>query len=295
MLNALKTIHRVDFLITYIVILLIPAILARASLQDSLIIMSFVLLAFAFGNVINSYSDAKTDASNLRKKGIAEAVSDINFLKPLIIVEFFLVAASAIVLFGSKPLALIFGGSIAFLAIGYSLKPLRFKGRGVLHGISLLLSVYFLPLLFVYFALTEKIVWWFVGLILAYALFRSGISTINNVDDYFEDKKQGIKTTAVALGVKRTALIGLLLSILGVLGTLIIITMLGVSPILSALLAIPATLVLWQEWLVYKSSKKETKAGVKSSQEFFKRPNIVNLYDYVFLAICVVLHFRALV
>lgn len=288
-LQSINTIHRADFLVAYTIILLFPAILARASLLDSLIVIGFILFAFAFGNTVNSYSDAKGDRLNPRKRHIAKALLQIKFLKPLLFAEFVIIIIGSLVLFCSKPLVLILGGLIAFFALGYSLEPLRFKRRGILHGFSLSLSVYILPVLFVYFALAKEINWTFVGLLVMYAIFRSGVSFINNIDDYFEDKKAGIKTTAVALGVKKTAEIGFVLSALGIIGLVFFLLKMNVFLIFIGVLLFVGLLVLLSERKVYKSAEKGTALGVKASQEFFARPKLVNAFDIIFLIICFLL------
>jgi len=290
MLQSLKKIHRVEFLIAYFVILLFPVILAAPPLQNSLAVIGFVLLVFAFGNAINSYSDAKSDISNLRKKSISDAVSKIKFLKLLIVAEFIFIAAGAVVLFGSNFVVWILGGIAGFFMLGYSVEPLRFKGRGILHVVSLSLSVYILPPMFVYFALVENIVLGFVALLIFYSLFRTGVSLINNIDDYFEDKKQGIKTTAVAFGVKKTTTSGVIITGFGIIGLAVVLFKLNTPLILIALLSLVGIFILLQEYGVYKQANKSIAKGVKASQEFFKQPKIVNLFDLVLLFICIFLH-----
>ena len=88
-------------------------------------------------------------------------------------------------------------GLYAFSFWQYSATPLRFKGRPILDSVSN--ADYAFPLVFVPLALGSP-VWWQAALgLMAWSMAKHVYDAIQDID---EDREAGIRTTAVAVGVR---------------------------------------------------------------------------------------------
>lgn len=85
----------------------------------------------------------------------------------------------------------------AFSFWQYSATPLRFKGRPILDSISN--ADYAFPLVFVPFALGAEPVWPAAVGLMAWSMAKHVYDAIQDID---EDSEAGIRTTAVAFGIK---------------------------------------------------------------------------------------------
>ncbi|MDP8953168.1 MAG: UbiA family prenyltransferase, partial [Actinomycetota bacterium] len=84
----------------------------------------------------------------------------------------------------------------AALFVGYSAPPVRFKARPYLDSLSN--AAYAFPLVFMPLALEEQVVW---PAALGLMAWSAAKHTFDAVQDVNEDRKVGIPTTAVRLGV----------------------------------------------------------------------------------------------
>ena len=89
----------------------------------------------------------------------------------------------------------------AFSFWQYSATPLRFKGRPILDSLSN--ADYAFPLVFVPFALGEQPLWAAAIGLMAWSMAKHVYDAIQDID---EDADAGIKTTAVAFGIKGSLL-----------------------------------------------------------------------------------------
>ncbi len=89
----------------------------------------------------------------------------------------------------------------AVLFVGYSAPPLRFKARPYLDSLSN--AAYAFPLVFVPLALESPVVWPAALGLMAWSAAKHTFDAVQDVD---EDRRVGIKTTAVRLSIKGVVL-----------------------------------------------------------------------------------------
>ena len=97
-----------------------------------------------------------------------------------------------------------------FLIAAYSLEPLRFKRRGFLNLITLSLILYFLPALYIYYAMAPNIKILPLLALLGFSTQMIGLLLINQIEDYHEDKQMNVLTSTVRWGLKKASLVSLL-------------------------------------------------------------------------------------
>jgi 4-hydroxybenzoate polyprenyltransferase len=147
---------------------------------------------------INDIYDQDTDADNDRKGGYGGAkikpheTRMIGWGVILTNVPFFIYFAVTL------PWEAVFWmGLYAFSFWQYSATPLRFKGRPILDSVSN--TDYAFPLVFVPFALGADPVWAAAIGLMAWSMAKHVYDAIQDID---EDSEAGIRTTAVAFGVR---------------------------------------------------------------------------------------------
>lgn len=97
----------------------------------------------------------------------------------------------------------------------YSLEPLRFKRRGILNPLSLILVLYILPVSYGYIALRNEIDIVLVSLFSAVGLQMFALILMNEVEDIPEDKAQCVETPCVKYGYGYVSLAALVLFSIG--------------------------------------------------------------------------------
>jgi len=169
-------------------------------------VVTFVLLYFV-GFIVNAYTDLEIDKKyTIFKNKIPEAVEKIGLgkIKAIIVAQIVaahLLGAHISYIMGSWwPIALVMLG--AFLGIGYSLPPLQFKVRGVLHSISLLMSAFLIPGLFLLYVVGGGWLLWPTVLVTGFAILHYGIEFANQAIDYLEDKASGVNSPPVLWGME---------------------------------------------------------------------------------------------
>ncbi len=105
------------------------------------------------------------------------------------------------------PLAIMLMG--AFTGLGYSLKPFKFKERGVLSALSLSFCGFFLPPTFLVYSVRGSISFPVLVLFTGFAIAHYGLEFGNQAIDYQEDVKHRILTPPVRWGLTRSLKIGL--------------------------------------------------------------------------------------
>jgi len=222
-------------------------------------IVAFVLLYFV-GFIINAYTDQEIDKKyTIFKNKIPEAVETIGQrnIKAIIVGQILaanLLGAHISYMMGSWiPIGLVMVGT--FFGIGYSLPPLQFKVRGILHSISLLLSAFLIPGIFLLFVIGQGLTLWPTILVLGFSVMHYGIAFANQAIDYLEDKASGVRSPPVRWGMATSLRIALIMIVLGMavefLGLYFIVqlkggfssTLLGLSPTILFVLFVPVVMV----------------------------------------------------
>ena len=148
---------------------------------------------------VNDVFDQETDAKNPRKgtlegaKILPEEVHPI-WRGVLLTNVPFLIYFISVLRYGAVLWILLY----AVLFVGYSAPPLRFKARPYLDSLSNV--AYAFPLVFVPLALKNPVVWPAALGLMAWSAAKHTFDAAQDVD---EDRRVGIMTTAVQLGVRR--------------------------------------------------------------------------------------------
>ena len=196
---------------------------------------------------INDIYDQDTDADNDRKGGYGGAMINPHVTRMigwgviLTNVPFFVYFAITL------PWEAVFWmGLYAFSFWQYSATPLRFKGRPILDSVSN--ADYAFPLVFVPFALGADPVWAAAIGLMAWSMATHVYDAIQDID---EDSDAGIRTTAVAFGVRGSLIWS------GVWWS--------VSTVLFALVNLPVAIVnaVLAGWLVFAQWRKPTSEAAR--------------------------------
>jgi 1,4-dihydroxy-2-naphthoate octaprenyltransferase len=90
-----------------------------------------------------------------------------------------------------------------WLAEAYSRPPMRLKGRGIIHLPTLWTIIFVGPMAFVSMLLAPLPPVSVLGISVAYATLQMGIILFNTAEDFPEDRAASVRTTIVALGLRR--------------------------------------------------------------------------------------------
>lgn len=147
---------------------------------------------------VNDIFDQETDAQNTRKGGV-EGARIANSESRGIAIAILLVNLPFLVYFAlTLPVdALAWVAAYILVFTFYSAPPLRFKARVALDSLSN--AAYAFPLVYVPLALGEQPVWAAAIALMAWSVAKH---TYDAIQDIEEDSAVGIRTTAVALGVR---------------------------------------------------------------------------------------------
>jgi len=238
--------------------LVVPLLLGATAFRDfvRLPVMEGVLV-FAFlyisGFLINSLTDIEVDRKY--KTHVSSSV-DLIGRKGLfwlfvihLSVGFALTVHIAYQFSNPWVLLLVICGIV--IGVGYSIKPLHFKVRGLLHTVALAFSALFLPALFLYFCMAGWPDLPILMTLVGFALLHYGIALANQSGDFLGDGGAGLRTPAVRWGLKRTLAVGIIMNIVGmgamVTGLLAKIYFIKTSipyPFLLGMLLIPVVLAI---------------------------------------------------
>jgi 4-hydroxybenzoate polyprenyltransferase len=117
-----------------------------------------------------------------------------------------------------------------FLIAAYSLEPLRFKRRGFLNLITLSLILYFLPSLYIYYAMAPQLKLLPLLALLGFSTQMIGLLLVNQIEDYHEDKDMNVMTSSVQWGLKKASLVSLLFTAVMSAVLLVVFSMLARTP-----------------------------------------------------------------
>jgi hypothetical protein len=108
-----------------------------------------------------------------------------------------------------------------FFGIGYSVRPLEFKTKGMAHGLSLATSAFFLPMAFLVVVITGGLDILTMFFLLGFSLAMYSLEFGNQALDHFEDRRMGYSTPTVKYGVRNSIGFALVLLPIGFLFTVV--------------------------------------------------------------------------
>jgi alpha-ketoglutarate-dependent taurine dioxygenase/4-hydroxybenzoate polyprenyltransferase len=205
------TIRRKEFFVAELPIFIIPLLLSIANWNDFLQVPLYLGLAalfmlFNIGDMINCYADYKLDS--IYKSHLSNAVFELgreNVKWQIIISGILAFAFTTLVAVWTHQYFLI-GITIigAFIGLQYSIKPFKFKSRGVWQFICLWGIIFFGPMLYTAIIsngfpnISAMLIFAFYG------IHQMGIILLNTAEDYPEDINDGLNTIIVRLGFHRS-------------------------------------------------------------------------------------------
>lgn len=212
---ALARICRAEYIKGELPAVFIPALLCATSFGTLLswnVIESIIVfsLLYVTGFMINSVTDREIDLKySTFKREIGNAAGELGDRKILLLIGGQIVVGLVLTIdialrihnLWLIPLTL-FG---LFLGLAYSAKPFSFKTRGVVaHFVSLSLSAFTVPFLFLYIAARGSLDVPGVFLVGAFSIAAYSLEYVNQAYDFTEDLKAGVKTPAVRMGLRRS-------------------------------------------------------------------------------------------
>jgi alpha-ketoglutarate-dependent taurine dioxygenase/4-hydroxybenzoate polyprenyltransferase len=205
------TIRRKEFFIAELPIFLIPLLLSITAWSDFLqptlyLGLLAIILLFNVGDMINCYADYKLDS--IYKSHLSNAVYELgkknvkwqiigSGIVALSLTFFIAISTNQYYLIALT----VFG---IFIGLQYSIKPLKFKSRGVLQLFCLWAILFLGPMLYTAIitsgwpSITSLLIFTFYG------FHQMGIILLNTAEDYTEDINDGLHTIVIQLGLHRT-------------------------------------------------------------------------------------------
>ena len=267
--------------------LTLPADLLWGLVVPLVLAYAVITLVAAYAAQINCLSDFDLDVKDDTKKGLVQAMSQLkrSTLKTFMVLELAVsfVLLLIIVWIQAKPFLFLFWAAGVFLAHSYSALPIRLKSRGVLAVITLLLVLSVLPVTFVGYVFTTTLSYAFFLFLFGQALTVYGVIVPAEIRDYFGDKKNGVATFTVQLGLTKASLLGItLLGIGGIFaGAGLALTLaFGKWPWLIGFLlamAVAYLYILRKYWKLYTLSRKHVAASATEKEESELEGEIVKL------------------
>ena len=238
---AFLLVSRVEFMVMGIPVIAISALLAASRPNDLLgdgavrlgLLTAVWYLAYWICSQVNCLADYELD-----KKYKSRLPRSIDILKgpgtvwSMIAVE--TVVASAIVIYLATTESR-FGLVVLwivglFLVAAYSLEPLRFKRRGFLNLVTLSLILYFLPALYIYYAMAPDMKILPLLALVGFSTQMIGLLLVNQIEDYHEDKQMNVLTSTVRWGLKKASLVSLLFTSVMSVVLLVVFSLLARTP-----------------------------------------------------------------
>jgi alpha-ketoglutarate-dependent taurine dioxygenase/4-hydroxybenzoate polyprenyltransferase len=204
------TIRRKEFFVAELPIFLIPLLLNinnQHQFLNPLLYLGLlaIILLFNIGDMINCYADYELDS--IYKSYLSNAVYELgkkNVKLQIILSGVVALIITAFISFYTKqyyllPLTII--GTI--IGLQYSVRPFKFKSRGLWQLLCLWGIIFFGPMLYTAI-ITQGFPSWLQLLIFSlYGFHQMGIILLNTAEDYTEDKASGLRTIIIFLGLHR--------------------------------------------------------------------------------------------
>jgi 4-hydroxybenzoate polyprenyltransferase len=235
---AFLVVSRVEFMVMGIPVIAISALLAASRPTDLMgdgavrlgLLAALWYLAYWICSQVNCIADYELDKTyKSRLPRSIDILKGPRTVWAMIVVE--VVIASAIVVYlaiSESRVGLVVLWVVGLLLIAaYSLEPLRFKRRGFLNLVTLSLILYFLPALYIYYAMAPQMKILPLLALLAFSTQMIGLLLVNQIEDYHEDKQMNVLTSSVRWGLKKAALVALLFTAVMSVVLLIVFSMLA--------------------------------------------------------------------
>jgi 4-hydroxybenzoate polyprenyltransferase len=220
---AFLVVSRVEFMIMGIPVIALSALLAASRPGDLTgdgavrlgLLTALWYLAYWICSQVNCIADYELDK---RYKGrLPRAIDTLKGPRTVwVMIAVETVVASAIVAYlaihESRVGLVVLWGVGLFLIAAYSLEPLRFKRRGLLNLVTLSLILYFLPSLYIYYAMAPHMKILPLLALLGFSTQMIGLLLVNQIEDYHEDKQMNVLTSTVRWGLKRASMVSLLIT-----------------------------------------------------------------------------------
>jgi 4-hydroxybenzoate polyprenyltransferase len=257
---AFMLVSRVEFMVMGIPVIALSALLAALRPDDLMgdgamrlgLLAALWYLAYWISSQVNCIADYELD-----KHYKSRLPRSIDILKGpraiwlMIAVE--IVVASAIVVYlavTESRIGLVVLWVVGLFLVGaYSLEPLRFKRRGFLNLVTLTLILYFLPALYIYYAMAPQMKILPLLALLVFSTQMIGLLLVNQIEDYHEDKQMNVLTSTVRWGLKKASLVSLLFTAVMSVVLLVVFSILARNPY--AFMAVAVILVAYAATLRY--------------------------------------------
>jgi 4-hydroxybenzoate polyprenyltransferase len=238
---AFLLVSRVEFMVMGIPVIVLSAFLAASRFNDLMgdgairlgLLTALWYLAYWICSQVNCIADYELDKTyKSRLPRSIDILKGPRTIWLMIAVES--VVASAIVFYlaiTESRVGLVVLWVIGLFLIGaYSLEPLRFKRRGFLNLVTLALILYFLPALYIYYAMAPQMKILPLLALMGFSTQMFGLLLVNQIEDYHEDKQMNVLTSSVRWGLKKASLVSLLFTAVMSVVLLIVLSILAKTP-----------------------------------------------------------------
>ena len=259
-IRAIMLVSRVEFMVMGIPVIALSALLAASRPTDLMgdgavrlgLLTAVWYLAYWISSQVNCIADYELDKTyKSRLPRSIDILKGPRTIWLMITVE--TVAASAIVMYLAKSesrLGLVVLWVVGLFLVGaYSLEPIRFKRRGLLNLVTLALILYFLPALYIYYAMALQMKILPLLALLGFSTQMIGLLLVNQIEDYHEDKEMNVLTSSVRWGLKKASMVSLLFAAMMSVVLLIVFSMLAKTPY--AFMGVAGMLVAYAATLRY--------------------------------------------
>ena len=240
-IRAFLVVSRVEFMVMGMPVIAISALLAASRPDDLMgndpvrlgLLAALWYLAYWICSQVNCISDYELDKRyKSRLPQAIDALKGPRTVWAMIAVE--IVFASAIVFYlaiTESRLGLVVLWVVGLFLVGaYSLEPLRFKRRGFLNLVTLALILYFLPSLYIYYAMASYMKILPLLALLGFSTQMIGLLLVNQIEDYHEDKQMNVLTSTVRWGLKKASMVSLLFTAVMSVVLLVVFSILARNP-----------------------------------------------------------------
>ena len=257
---AFLVVSRVEFMVMGIPVIALSALLAASRPDDLMgdgavrlgLLTALWYLAYWICSQVNCIADYELD--KIYKSRLPRSIDILKGPRTIwLMITVETVAASAIVVYlaisESRLGLVVLWVAGLFLIAAYSLEPLRFKRRGFLNLVTLSLILYFLPTLYIYYAMAPQMKILPLLALMGFSTQMIGLLLINQIEDYHEDKQMNVLTSTVRWGLKKASLVALLFTVVMSVVLLVVFSMLARTPY--AFLGVAIMLVAYAAILRY--------------------------------------------
>ena len=240
-IRAFLVVSRVEFMVMGIPVIAISALLAASRPDDLMgynavrlgLLAALWYLAYWISSQVNCIADYELDKKY--KSRLPQAIDILKGTRTIwLMITVETVVASAIMVYlaiSESRIGLVVLWVVGLFLVGaYSLEPLRFKRRGFLNLVTLALILYFLPALYIYYAMAPHMKILSLLALLGFSTQMIGLLLVNQIEDYHEDKEMNVLTSSVRWGLKKASMVSLLFTAVMSVVLLIVFSILARNP-----------------------------------------------------------------